>query len=92
MRYSNCLENIVAWMDGPYGLPYHLEHHGWVLLFASGTGIFAQLHLIKRITEQTNIAAARTKRVKLVWLTEMYHNQFQDWMQGILDDDDLDME
>ncbi|SMY30088.1 unnamed protein product [Zymoseptoria tritici ST99CH_1A5] len=61
-------------------------------MFASGDGIFAQLPFIKSLTEDSKRAAIKTRRIKLVWQTEEYHGQLQQWMQSILDDEEVSLE
>ncbi|EGP82456.1 uncharacterized protein MYCGRDRAFT_51609 [Zymoseptoria tritici IPO323] len=81
-----------AWIDGPFGTSYDLQEYGTVLMFASGDGIFAQLPFIKSLTEDSKRAAIKTRRIKLVWQTEEYHGQLQQWMQSILDDEEVSLE
>lgn len=90
MLRPKVLTNSIAWLDGPFGKSYDLQEYGTVLLFASGTGIFAQLPLVKGLTERAKYSAIKTRRIKLVWQTEEYHDQLQEWMQSILDDTELD--
>ena len=85
------LEKSAVWLDGPFGLEYKLSEYGVVLLFASGTGVFACLPLIKGLAEEAKIHTTRTRRIKLVWQTEGFHDKLQEWMQSILDDKGLDL-
>jgi len=89
-RHSDTLIGTRAWLDGPYGRSCDLERFGCVLLFASGTGIFALLPIVKRLSELVRASAANTRRIKLVWQTTEYHDQVQVWMQSLLDDYELD--
>lgn len=86
---SGFLLTRAVWLDGPFGIPLCLENYGAVLLFASGDGIFAQLPLIKGLTEAYKSSSAKTRRIKLVWLTTELNEQLQEWIQTILDDEDL---
>lgn len=90
MRHSQALVGVKAWLDGPYGQVHKLEAFGSVLLFASGTGIFALLPMVKTLAELVKASAANTRRIKLVWHTIEYHDQVQIWMQSLLDDYELD--
>lgn len=80
------IAHCYAWLDGPFGRTFRLEEYGTVILFASGKGVFAQLPLMKSLVEQSKFSAVKTRRIKLVWQTNQYHEQLQEWMQGILDD------
>jgi len=80
----------MAWVEGPYGQVVHLEEYGCVLLFASGPGMFAMLPWIRHLTELVKTSSANTRRIKLIWHTEQYHDQVQHWMQSVLDDKELD--
>ncbi|GAB7336552.1 hypothetical protein MBLNU13_g09824t1 [Cladosporium sp. NU13] len=90
IRHSDTLIGTRAWLDGPYGQSCDFESFGCVLLFASGTGIFALLPIVKRLSELVRASAANTRRIKLVWHTTEYHDQVQVWMQSLLDDYELD--
>ncbi|KAM5493513.1 hypothetical protein MaudMau93_000896 [Microsporum audouinii] len=76
-------------LDGPYGLPFYLENYGTVIRFTSGDGIFAQLPYLRALTAAYKSSRARTKRIKLVLLTNEFNEQLQKWIQSILDDEDL---
>ena len=89
-RHTDSLQDVTVWLDGPYGQPYNVDSFGSVLLFASGSGMFALLPFVKRLTQLVKIAAANTRRIKLIWHTDEYHNQLQEWMQSVLDDDKLE--
>ncbi|KAM3414189.1 hypothetical protein BST61_g10848 [Cercospora zeina] len=90
MRHTGFLDNRHVWLDGPYGLSLRLEDFGTVLLFASGDGIFAQLPLLKGLTDSYRQRTARTRRIKLVWLTSTFNERVQEWIQSLLDDRYLD--
>ena len=92
LTYNTSLEGRAAWLEGPYGQSYGLQEYGTVLMFASGDGIFAQLPFIKSLAELFKISAVKTRRIKLIWQTEEYHNQLQRWMQTILDDEDVSVD
>ncbi|KAF2158734.1 hypothetical protein M409DRAFT_61392 [Zasmidium cellare ATCC 36951] len=83
------LKSRKVWLDGPYGMPICLENYGTVILFASGDGIFAQLPFLKAVTEACKLSRARTRRIKLVWLTYDFNEQVREWIQTILNDKDL---
>lgn len=89
-QHSQALVGTKAWLDGPYGQSHKLDHFGSVLLFASGTGIFALLPIVKTLAELVKVSGANTRRIKLVWQTVEYHDQVQIWMQQLLDDYELD--
>lgn len=84
----NLLESRKVWLDGPYGVPICLEDYGIVILFALGDGVFAQLPCLKTLTEACNSQRARMRRIKLVWLTNEFNEQLQEWMETILHDED----
>lgn len=90
-KHTDSLKGTVAWLDGPYGPLHRLHNFGCVLLFASGTGIFALLPYVKRLTELAMDTRATTRRIKLVWYTKEYHDQVKIWMQRLLDDVELDV-
>ncbi|EEQ32079.1 hypothetical protein McanMca71_001666 [Microsporum canis] len=73
-------------LDGPYGLPFYLENYGTVIRCTPGDGIFAQL---RALAEAYKSSRARTKRIKLVLLTNEFNEQLRKWIQSILDDEDL---
>ena len=92
MARQSVFTDQVAWLSGPFGLPYRLEEYGTVILFASGNGIFAQLPLLKRLAEGLKCSASKTRRVKLVWQTDIFHKQLEEWMHSILRDDEVGSE
>ncbi|PPJ55126.1 hypothetical protein CBER1_09967 [Cercospora berteroae] len=61
-------------------------------MFASSDGIFAQLPFIRFLTDRSKLAAIKTRRIKLVWQTDEYHGQLQQWMQSIMDDEDVEFD
>ncbi|KAK3646858.1 hypothetical protein LTR56_008346 [Elasticomyces elasticus] len=91
-KHASLFENKMAWLDGPFGQSNCLEQHGTVVLFASGNGIFAQLPLMKGLVVGSRSAAVKTRRIKLIWQTDKYHAQLQEWIQSVLDDERLDKE
>ncbi|KAK3045382.1 hypothetical protein LTR09_012999 [Extremus antarcticus] len=86
-RHEDTFENQVAWLDGPFGSPYRLEEYSTVVLFASGSGIYAQLPLLKDLATGMKASAIRTRRVKLVCQAESSNEQLQEWMHEILSDE-----
>lgn len=90
--YSSVFKDKIAWLDGPFGHSYQLEEYGTVILFASGNGIFAQLPLLKGLVERSKFAAVKTRRIKLVWQTDTYHEQLRQWMQSLLMDEMVHIE
>lgn len=84
--------NRLAWLQGPFGSSYELQDYGTVIMFASGDGIFAQLPLIRSLVDLSKISATKVRRMKLVWQTDEYHDQLQEWMQSILDDEDVNVD
>lgn len=84
------LNDRYVWIEGPFGASERFEDFGTVVLFASGSGVFAQLPVIKGLTEQSKFSAIRTRRIKLVWQTDEYHDQLQEWIQSIMDDKEVD--
>ena len=74
LTYNTSLKGRAAWLEGPFGQSYGLQEYGTVLMFASGDGIFAQLPFIKSLAELFKISAVKTRRIKLIWQTEEYHN------------------
>jgi NAD(P)H-flavin reductase len=90
MLNSVSLERSAVWLDGPFGTGYNLSEYGVVLLFASGTGVFACLPLIKGLIEEAKIGATKARKIKLIWQTNEFHDKLQEWMQSILDDKSLD--
>ena len=92
MARQSVFTNQIAWLGGPYGLPSRLEEYGTVILFASGHGIFAQLPLLKGLAEGIKRSAVKARRVELIWQTDVFHKQLQEWMHSILRDDKVDNE
>ncbi|KAF2210287.1 hypothetical protein CERZMDRAFT_45775 [Cercospora zeae-maydis SCOH1-5] len=91
-NYDGALPGRRAWLRGPYGAPVRLEEFGTVIMFASGDGIFAQLPFIRFLTDRSKLAAIKTRRIKLVWQTNEYHDRLQQWMQSIMDDEDVEFD
>ena len=75
MARQPVFENQPAWLDGPFGSSYRLEEYSMVMLFASGNSIFAQLPLLKGLANGLKRSAVKTRRVKLIWHTEVYYKQ-----------------
>lgn len=90
MGFHRIFDNRAAWLAGPFGSAYRLEQYSTVMLFASDSGIFAQLPLLKGILLALRRSPSRTKKVRLIWQTDVYHEQLQEWMHDILRDDKLD--
>ena len=87
-RYRGAILGEPAWLAGPYGIhtDFRLCHR--VLLFASSSGIFAVLPIVKRLLQQVQAGQALTRRIKLMWLTEsLYGEQLETWMNQLLTDD-----
>ncbi|GIZ48205.1 hypothetical protein CKM354_001127500 [Cercospora kikuchii] len=61
-------------------------------MFASGDGIFAQLPFIRFLTDRSKLADIKTRRIKLVWQTDEYHDRLRQWMQSIMDDEDVEFD
>lgn len=88
VEHTGSLHDTRSWLDGPYaGLRYDLHQYGCVLLFASGTGMFAILPFVKHLIKLTQDSAANTRRIKLVWHTDQKQaiTQIATWMQDLLD-------
>lgn len=90
--HPSYFKDKIAWLDGPFGRSYRFGEYGTVILFASGNGIFAQLPLLKGLVEGSKSAAVKTRRIKLIWQTDKYHGQLQEWIQSILSDERVDTE
>lgn len=90
MGSHHIFDNRTAWLDGPHGRAYRLERYSTTMLFASNSGIFAQLPLLKGLLSALRGSPSRTKRLKLIWQTDTYHEQLQEWMHEILRGDELD--
>lgn len=88
MNHVDTLAGRIAWLDGPYGVRNNIHTFGCVLLFASGTGIFALLPYVKQLAQLAKESRSTTRRIKLVWYTREYHDQVKVWMQRLLDDID----
>ena len=59
--------DLVAFIDGPYGVDYAFGRYGTVLMFASGIGIAGQLPHIKELVTGYNNCTVCTQRIKLIW-------------------------
>jgi predicted ferric reductase len=91
IRYQALLESLPVWLGGPYGSGVDLGQYGYVLLFASDSGIFAVLPIIKGLLEHVQKAAAAVRRVKLIWHTESIQGkQLEEWMNQLLQVDKED--
>jgi hypothetical protein len=93
MGLESIFTNRRVWLDGPFGWPYGLQEYDSVLLFASGNGVFAQLPLLKGLTEGLKLSAVKVRMIKLVWQTEIAafeHRPLKGWMDDILNDETLD--
>lgn len=78
-----------AWIQGPYGQAPDLSTYGYILMFATGDGVLAQLPLIRALTDAHKLDDVKTRSIKLVWQTDWYPECFRRWMQTLLDDKDI---
>ena len=86
MLQQGILNIIFDWLDGPFGKIASLKDYEMVVLFASGSGVFAQLPLIKGLSEEFKISAIKKPRIKLVWETDRSYHQLKKWFEKILSD------
>lgn len=74
------------WIDGPFGVAPDLVHYNTFVLFAGGDGIFAQLPLVKFLTDKAKTAAGDVHRVLLIWGADGPHSMLKGWIESILRD------
>ncbi|CRG92811.1 Genome polyprotein [Talaromyces islandicus] len=79
----------LTWVDGPYGVPLDLRGYGCTLMFATGTGIAAQISYVKEILKQRWQWRSSMRNITLAW--EVEHSSQLDWvrnwMQQLLEKD-----
>jgi hypothetical protein len=61
------------WIAGPYGAPPPLHKYGMVIMFASESGILAQLPFIQEYINNTRVGKTKIRRMKLVWEVDTLH-------------------
>ncbi|KAK4570567.1 hypothetical protein LTR86_002649 [Recurvomyces mirabilis] len=86
-RYCPLLPMRRAWLEGPYGPVTKFHRYGCVLLFATGSGLFAVLPIMKRLMELIRRAAAYTQSIRLVWYTDRLYDPMSGWMDELLQAD-----
>ncbi|KAK4551693.1 hypothetical protein LTR86_010980 [Recurvomyces mirabilis] len=86
-RFAPTLVMQRAWLDGPYGLITDFHRYDCVLLFATGSGLFAVLPVIKRLIELIDNVAAYTQSMRLVWYTDRLYDLMGNWMDELLNTD-----
>lgn len=87
---NKALKRQKVWLDGPFGRCYDsggtdIGKYDRVLFLTSGMGIFAQLPLIKDILERSKARTVRTRYVAIVWETDGYNKQLEQWMEELDD-------
>ena len=60
-------KNLLAFIDGPYGVHHDFGEYGTVIMIATGIGIAAHIPFIKDLISGYNNCAVKTRRIKLVW-------------------------
>ena len=60
-------EDLLAFIDGPYGTPHNFGEYGTVVMIASGTGIAGHMPYIKDLIIGNINCEVRTRRVFLIW-------------------------
>ncbi|KAH6704163.1 hypothetical protein BKA61DRAFT_560084 [Leptodontidium sp. MPI-SDFR-AT-0119] len=64
-RYTN--RELLAFIDGPYGIQHKFGDYGTVIMFATGIGIAGHIPYIKDLISGYNNCEVRTRRILLVW-------------------------
>jgi len=64
-RYTNT--ELLAFIDGPYGIQHKFGEYGTVIMFATGIGIAGHIPYIKDLISGYNNCQVRTRRILLVW-------------------------
>jgi predicted ferric reductase len=67
-RHTN--KNLLAFVDGPYGVQHDFGEYGTVIMFASGIGIVGHIPYIKELISGYNECAVKTHRIRLLWEIE----------------------
>jgi hypothetical protein len=60
-------KDLMAFVDGPYGIDYAFGRYKIVLMFVSRIGIAGQLLYIKELVTGYNNCTIWTQRIKLIW-------------------------
>ncbi|KAG4412489.1 hypothetical protein IFR04_014383 [Cadophora malorum] len=86
-RYTNT--ELLAFIDGPYGIQHKFGEYGTVIMFATGIGIAGHIPYIKDLISGYNNCQVRTRRILLVWQinNESQEQWVKSWMDDLLDSD-----
>jgi NAD(P)H-flavin reductase len=64
-RHTN--KELLAFIDGPYGIQHRFGDYGTVIMLATGIGIAGHIPYIKDLISGYNNCEVRTRRILLVW-------------------------
>ncbi|KZT62768.1 hypothetical protein CALCODRAFT_552296 [Calocera cornea HHB12733] len=65
-------DNVLAFVDGPYGMPPDLLEYSTVVLIGGGSGISYTLSQLSHIVQYHPIRASAVKRVCFVWVIRQH--------------------
>ncbi|XMA13701.1 hypothetical protein WAI453_006492 [Rhynchosporium graminicola] len=86
-RYTN--KELLAFIDGPYGIEHTFGDYGTVIMFATGIGIAGHVPYIKDLISGYNNCQVRTRRILLIW--QINKESQEQWvtsrMDNLLDSD-----
>ncbi|KAG0645010.1 Ferric-chelate reductase 2, partial [Hyphodiscus hymeniophilus] len=82
-------QNLLAFIDGPYGVNYDFGEYGTVIMIATGIGIAAHIPFIKDLISGYNSCTVKTRRIRLVWAIEEKCQEIwvKHWMDELLESD-----
>lgn len=78
--------NTSVWLGGPFGQAYNLEDYSFIILFATGNGIVAQMPLLKAFASR---GIGHQQKIRLIWDTKSVHDLAQQWLNDILGDPNM---
>lgn len=64
-RHTN--KELLAFVDGPYGIAHNFENYGSVIMIATVIGIAGHIPYIKDLIAGYNNYQVKTRRILLIW-------------------------